>query len=104
MNNNSKGREGGWGTFEFALEDSEPIYVVWVVQPEVHLNERLASLEAKHVPRLGLGEQLGDGTLGELQDRLTKQLLAQVVELQQLLHLGCNEGGVQFLGHGGHLE
>ena len=52
------------------MVDTQSVNVVRVVEPEVHLDEGFASLEAKHVPRLGLGEQLGDDALGELEDRL----------------------------------
>ena len=91
-------------TFELVLVPAQSVDVVRVVEPEVHLDERFASLQRQHVPGLGLGEQLADAALRQAEDRLAEQLLAEVVELQDLLHLRRDQQRVQLVRHGRHLE
>jgi hypothetical protein len=46
------------------LDGGELVHVGGVVEPHLHPDEGLPTLDAQHVPRLRLGQQLGDRALG----------------------------------------
>ena len=56
-----------------------------VLQEDLHPDEGLAALLSEHVPGLRSGQQVRHGALGESQDRLPEQSLADAVLGQDLL-------------------
>lgn len=51
------------------------LHVVGIIQPQLHPDKGLSSLQTQFVPGLGASEKVRDGALGEPQDRLPKQTL-----------------------------
>ena len=45
---------------------------VLVFQEDLHADERLSAFLGQHMPRLGSGQQVGYGTLGQAQYRFAK--------------------------------
>ena len=58
-----------------------------VLQEDLHPDERLPALLSEHVPGLRPRQQVGHGALGQSQDRLSKQSLADAVLAEQFLCL-----------------
>ena len=58
-----------------------------VLQEDLHPDEGLAALLSEHVPGLRSGQQVRHGALGESQDRLPEQSLADAVLAEQFLCL-----------------
>ena len=58
-----------------------------VLQENLHPDEGLAALLSEHVPGLRSGQQVRHGALGESQDRLPEQSLADAVLAEQFLCL-----------------
>lgn len=48
------------------------LHVVGVIQPQLHSDKRLPSLQAELVPGLGASEEVRDGALGEPENGLPK--------------------------------
>ena len=60
--------------FSLVLQGLQFLNVVRVVQPELHPDEGFTALDAEHVPRLRLGQELADGSLRQAQDGFTEEL------------------------------
>ena len=57
-----------------------------IIEPHVHAQIGLPALNAQRIPRLRLRQQLAHRALRQIQHRLAKQLLTNVVIEQRLLH------------------
>lgn len=65
---------GGLTFSSLILDDLQLLHIVRIIEPELHTDERLPALDAQHVPRFRLGEELTDGALRQTQHSLTKDL------------------------------
>lgn len=79
------------------LEHLQPFDVVGVAEPELHPDERFSALDAEHVPRFRLRQELRDRTLRETENGFAEDLLTDVVGEQRFLDLGGDRLGVQVL-------
>lgn len=60
----------------FILTRDQLVNCVFVVEKQLHPDEGLTTFLGQHVPRLRPGQQIGDAALGQRQDVLTEQTLA----------------------------
>lgn len=56
------------------LEHLQPFDVVGVAEPELHPDERFSALDAEHVPRFRLRQELRDRTLRETENGFAEDL------------------------------
>uniref|UniRef100_A0A8W7PLE1 Uncharacterized protein n=1 Tax=Anopheles coluzzii TaxID=1518534 RepID=A0A8W7PLE1_ANOCL len=91
------------GFAPLVLQYLQSLDVVGVAQPQLHANERLAALDAQHVPGLRFGQQLGNGPLRQPEHGLAEDFLADVVRQQCLLDLGRDHLRVEILRERRHL-
>ena len=69
----------------------------FVTRPRVHFAVRVAAFLRQFVPRLRLGQQLGDGALRQAQHEFGEQALADVVHRQELADTSRDGQSVQRL-------